>query len=165
MIFLLYGDDSLSVEETLASLRPSADSDDGLYDVNTSTLNGASVGFAELEAAWSTIPFMADKHGDSTQPDGAQWSREGRRGSPSRRRWKESGQTLGSDFQCAGSTDLIFRWTFSQSRNSSSVIRPLAHVHEFVCRRARHPAGCDSAPTRGQGVGAGARYPLVASIQ
>ena len=60
MIYLLYGEDSLSVEETLASLRPDADAE-GLGDVNTTTLNGASATPAEIEAAWSTIPFMADK--------------------------------------------------------------------------------------------------------
>ena len=60
MIYLIYGEDSLSVEETLASLRVDSGPDE-LYDVNTTTLNGASVSMAELEAAWSTIPFMADK--------------------------------------------------------------------------------------------------------
>lgn len=60
MIYLIYGDDSLSVEESLATLRPDADAE-GLGDVNTTTLDGASVSLAELEAAWSTIPFMADK--------------------------------------------------------------------------------------------------------
>ena len=60
MIYLIYGDDSLSVEETLASLRPDAGAE-GLGDVNTTTLDGASVSLAELQAAWSTIPFLADK--------------------------------------------------------------------------------------------------------
>ena len=60
MIYLIYGEDSLSVEEMLASLRAAAASDE-LYDVNTTTLDGASVSLAELEAAWSTIPFLADR--------------------------------------------------------------------------------------------------------
>ena len=60
MIYLIYGEDSLSVEEMLASLRADAGSDE-LYDVSTTTLDGASVSLAELEAAWSTIPFLADR--------------------------------------------------------------------------------------------------------
>ena len=168
MIFLLYGDDSLSVEETLASLRPSADSDDGLYDVNTSTLNGASVGFAELEAAWSTIPFMADKRTVIVRNLMARME-QGRGGGGSRSRalegeWADIGERLS---HVPESTDLIFvDASLSRGNPLLRVIRPLAQVHEFRLPSVRDMPGWvrQRADTLGTGVEPGAISALVDAI-
>ena len=142
MIYLLYGDDSLSVEETLASLRPDEDSD-GLGDVNTTTLNGASVSLAELEAAWSTIPFMADKRtviirsllgrfeqgrgGGSGRPAGLEGE------------WAGTGERLAN---VPESTDVIFvDAAVGRGNPLLRELRPHSQVHEFRLPSIREMPG------------------------
>ena len=48
MIHLLYGEDTLSLDEKLAALRAINAADD-LYDVNSTTIDGASASLIELE--------------------------------------------------------------------------------------------------------------------
>jgi DNA polymerase-3 subunit delta len=132
MIHLIYGEDSLSVEEMLASLS-SDGGDEGLYDVNTATLNGATVTLAELEAAWSTIPFLADKRIVVVRNLLARMER-GRSSGSSRsrgadREWADIGERLS---QVPASTQLIFvDATISRNNPLLSAIQPLAQVHEF----------------------------------
>ena len=131
MIYLLYGEDSLSVEEMLASLR-SDDEPDGLGDINTATLNGAAVTPAELEAAWSTIPFLADRR--TVIVRGLLARMEQRRGSGGRSgaldgEWADFGERLE---HVPESTDLIFVDAAVSRRNPLvRAIRPLSQVHEF----------------------------------
>ncbi|MCY3543745.1 MAG: DNA polymerase III subunit delta [Chloroflexi bacterium] len=134
MIHLIYGEDSLAVEETLQSLRVD-DSAGDLYDVNTTTLNGASVSLPELEAAWSTIPFMADKRTvivrdllARMQPRSGGGARS-RGGSKSAMgEWADIGDRLAHVPQ---STDLIFIDGDVKGNNPLlRAIRPLAQVHE-----------------------------------
>ena len=132
MIYLIYGDDSLSVEEALASLRAPTGHDE-LSDINTTMLNGASVSLAELEAAWSTIPFMADRR--TVIVRGLLASMEQRRGSNSPRsrgldgEWAEIRERLA---HVPESTDLIFV-DAAVNRNNPLLraIRPLADTREF----------------------------------
>ena len=60
MIYLLYGEDGLSLEQALAALKADAGSAE-LQDLNVATLDGATVEFDEFSAACSTVPFLADK--------------------------------------------------------------------------------------------------------
>ena len=132
MIYLLYGEDSLSVEETLGSLRSDADTD-GLYDVNTTTLNGATASLAELEAAWSTIPFMADKRTVIVRGLLGRVGQGRGRGSTGGRglegEWADIGDRLAV---IPESTDLIFvDDAVNRGNPLLRVVRPLAQVHEF----------------------------------
>ena len=141
MIYLLYGDDSLSVEETLASLRSDAGPDE-LHDVNTTTLNGASVSLAELEAAWSAIPFMADKRIVIVRNFLARMERG--RGSSSRSRsadgeWSDIGERLA---HVPESTDLIFvDAAVTRGNPLLRAIRPRAQTQEFRLPSVREMPG------------------------
>lgn len=142
MIYLIYGDDSLSVEETLASLNSDGGGDD-LYDVNTTTLNGATVNLAELEAAWSTIPFLADKRIVVVRDLLARME-QGRGGGSSRsrsldREWADIGESLA---HVPDSTELIFvDAAINQNNPLLSAIQPLAQVHEFRLPSVRDMPG------------------------
>ena len=142
MIHLIYGEDSLSVEETLASLS-AGNGDDDLYDVNTTTLNGSTVGLAELEAAWSTIPFLADKRIVVVRNLLARME-QGRGGGSSRTRgmdkeWTNIGERLA---HVPDSTELIFvDAAISRNNPLLSAIRPLAQVHEFRLPSVREMPG------------------------
>ena len=142
MIYLIYGDDSLSVEETAASLSAD-DGGDDLYDVNTTTLNGATVSLAELEAAWSTIPFLADRRIVVVRGLLARME-QGRGGGSSRSRgmdgeWADIGERLA---HVPDSTELIFV-DAAVNRNNPLLraIRPLAQVHEFRLPSVRDMPG------------------------
>ena len=142
MIYLIYGEDSLSVEETLASLN-SDGGDDSLYYVNTTTLNGATVSLAELEAAWSTIPFLADKRIVVVRDLLARME-QGRGGRSSRSRgldgeWADIGERLA---YVPDSTELIFvDAAIGRNNPLLSAIRPLAQVHEFRLPSVRDMPG------------------------
>ena len=60
MIYLLYGEDGLALEQALVALKADAASEE-LQDLNVTTLDGATVEFDEFAAACSTVPFLADK--------------------------------------------------------------------------------------------------------
>ena len=142
MIYLIYGEDSLSVEETLASVSSHTGNDD-LHDVNTTTLNGATVSLAELEAAWSTIPFLADKRIVVVRGLLARME-QGRGGGSSRprsmdREWADIGARL---TYVPDSTELIFvDAAVSRSNPLLSAIRPLSQVHEFRLPSVRDMPG------------------------
>ncbi len=142
MIYLIYGEDSLSVEETLASLN-SDGGDDSLYDVNTTTLNGATVSLAELEAAWSTVPFLADKRIVVVRDLLARME-QGRGGRSSRSRgldgeWADIGERLA---YVPDSTELIFvDAAIGRNNPLLSALRPLAQVHEFRLPSVRDMPG------------------------
>ena len=142
MIYLIYGEDSLSVEETLTSLSAD-DGDNDLYDINTTTLNGATVSLAELEAAWSTIPFLADKRTVVVRGLLARLE-QGRGGGSSRSRgmdgeWADIGERLA---HVPDSTELIFvDAAISRNNPLLSAIRPLAQVHEFRLPSVRDMPG------------------------
>lgn len=142
MIYLIYGEDSLSVEETLASLSAGTGGDD-LHDVNTTTLNGATVSLAELEAAWSTIPFLADKRIVVVRNLLARME-QGRGGGSSRTRgmdkeWTDIGERLA---HVPDSTELILvDSAISRNNPLLSAIRPLAQVHEFRLPSVREMPG------------------------
>ena len=142
MIYLIYGDDSLSVEETLASLRPDADAE-GLGDVNTTTLDGASVSLSELEAAWSTIPFMADKRTVIVRSLLARM--EQGRGRGSGRSATPEGEWSGLGERVANvpeSTDLIFvDAAVGRGNPLLRELRPHAEVREFRLPSIREMPG------------------------
>ena len=141
MIYLIYGDDSLSVEEMLASLRADAGADE-LYDVSTTTLDGASVSFAELEAAWSTIPFLADRR--TVMVRGLLARMERGRGGSTRsggidEEWADIGERLAI---VPESSDVIFvDAAVNRGNPLLRAIRPLAQVHEFRLPSVREMPG------------------------
>ena len=142
MIYLIYGEDSLSVEEMLASLRADAGSDE-LYDVNTTTLDGASVSLAELEAAWSTIPFLADRRTVMVRGLLSRMER-GRGGGSTRSRgidheWADIGERLAN---VPESSDVILvDAAVNRGNPLLRAIRPLAQVHEFRLPSVREMPG------------------------
>ena len=143
MIHLLYGEDSLSVEEMLASLRAGEDSDDGLYDINTTTLNGATVSLAELEAAWSTIPFLADRRTVIVRDLLARMEQGRGRGSGRSAtlegEWAEIGDRLA---HVPDSTELIFvDGAVSRGNPLLRAARPFAQVQEFRLPSVRDMPG------------------------
>ena len=141
MIYLIYGDDSLSVEEMLASLRADAGADE-LYDVSTTTLDGASVSLAELEAAWSTIPFLADRR--TVMVRGLLARMERGRGGSTRsgdidEEWADIGERLAI---VPESSDVIFvDAAVNRGNPLLRAIRPLAQVHEFRLPSVREMPG------------------------
>ena len=138
MIYLIYGEDSLSVEETLASLREDSGPDE-LAGINTTTLNGASVSLAELEAAWSTIPFMADKRTVIVRDLLVRFE-QGRRSGSARSRgidgeWADIGERLA---YVPESTGLIFvDGAIRRDNPLLRAIRPLAEARECRVPSAR----------------------------
>ncbi|MCL0029143.1 DNA polymerase III subunit delta [Dehalococcoidia bacterium] len=60
MIYLIYGDDNVGVEELLKAMKAAASPDD-LGDINVSMLDGQALATDELTAAAFTVPFMADR--------------------------------------------------------------------------------------------------------
>ena len=142
MIYLLYGDDSLSVEETLASLRSDTGPEE-LHDVNTNTLNGASVSLGELEAAWSAMPFMADKRIVIVRNLLARMERGRGSGSSRSRRITEEFTDIGERLaHVPESTELIFvDATFSRGNPLLRAIQPLAQVQEFRLPSVREMPG------------------------
>ena len=141
MIYLLYGEDSLSVEEMLASLRSDGEPD-GLGDINTATLNGAAVTPAELEAAWSTIPFLADRRTVIVRGLLARMEQRGGGGARSGGmdgEWADFGERLA---HVPESTDLIFvDAAVSRGNPLVRAIRPLSQVHEFRLPSVRDMPG------------------------
>ena len=141
MIYILYGEDSLSVEEMLASLRSDGEPD-GLGDINTATLNGTAVTPVELEAAWSTIPFLSERR--TVIVRGLLARMEQRRGGGARSggvdgEWADFGGRLE---HVPESTDLIFvDAAVSRGNPLVRVIRPLSQVHEFRLPSVRDMPG------------------------
>ena len=167
MIYLIYGDDSLSVGEMLASLRADAGSDE-LYDVSTTTLDGASVSLAELEAAWSTMPFLADKRTVMVRGLLARMER-GRGGGSARSRgiedeWMDIGERIA---HIPESTELIFvDAAVNRGNPLLRAIRSLAQVHEFRLPSVREMPGWvrQRADRLGAGIEPGAISALVDAI-
>ncbi len=60
MIYLLFGEDELSLQETLTSIKNDVGPDE-LRDVNITKLNGDEVKYDELTATCDTVPFLSDK--------------------------------------------------------------------------------------------------------
>ncbi|MBM3945526.1 MAG: DNA polymerase III subunit delta, partial [SAR202 cluster bacterium] len=60
VIHLYYGDDALSIRETVDVLKASVQPPE-VRDVNVSTLDGVKLRFDELRAACDTVPFLAEK--------------------------------------------------------------------------------------------------------
>lgn len=143
MIHLLYGEDTLSLDEKLASLR-AIDAPDDLYDVNSTTIDGASASLTEMEMAWSAMPFLADKRVVVVRGLLARFEpRRGRaRGASSRGRSKAAaGEWDGLADRLANappSTDLIFV-EGSVARNNAlfKTISKHAEVHRFALPSAR----------------------------
>ena len=60
MLYLLYGDDTFTIRETLSSMKQEVGPPD-LRDVNITVLDGDQATFDRLTATCDTVPFMAAK--------------------------------------------------------------------------------------------------------
>ncbi len=58
LVYVLYGEDEVSLTEHLAALRAEVE-DGGMGDLNVSVFDGSSVSESELRAAAATAPFLA----------------------------------------------------------------------------------------------------------
>ena len=140
MIYLLYGEDTLSLDEKLAALR-TLDAADDLYDVNSGVIEGASATLAELEGAWSAVPFLADKRIVVVRGLLARFeARRGRGGSRSRsksasKEWDGLADRLAN---VPPSTELIFvEGAITQNNPLFKAVRSHAEVHRFALPAAR----------------------------
>lgn len=142
MIHLLYGEDSLSLDEKLAALR-AIDAPDDLYDVNSTTIDGASANLTELEMAWSAMPFLADKRVVIVRGLLARFEpRRGRARGASRPRSKAAaGEWDGLGDRLANappSTELIFvEGSVARNNTLFRAISKVAEVHRFALPSAR----------------------------
>ncbi len=139
MIYLLYGEDTLSLDEKLAALR-TLDAPDDLYDVNSVVIEGASATLAELESAWSAMPFLADKRIVVARGLLARFeTRRGRGGASSRSRsrsksaaneWDSLADRLAN---VPPSTELIFvDGAITQNNPLFKAMRAHAEIHRFA---------------------------------
>lgn len=135
MIYLLYGEDTLSLDEKLAALR-TIDAPDDLYDVNSVVIEGASATLAELEAAWSAVPFLADKRIVAVRGLLARFeTRRPRGGSRSRSKsaaaeWDSLADRLAN---VPPSTQLIFiEGAITQTNPLFKAMRARAEIHRFA---------------------------------
>lgn len=137
MIYLLYGDDTLSLEEKLESLRATADDP---YGMNITTLDGASVSPSELEAAWSAAPFLSDKRIVVVRGLLGRFEQRRRRSTARSERslgvWKDIADRLAN---VPETTSLIFTdGSVNQAQNPLfKAIRPLSQVLTFRLPSAR----------------------------
>ena len=142
MIHLLYGEDTLSLDEKLAALR-AIDAPDDLYDVNSTTIDGASANLTELEMAWSAMPFLADKRVVIVRGLLARFEpRRGRARGASRPRSKAAaGEWDGLADRLANappSTELIFvEGSVARNNTLFRAISKVAEVHRFALPSAR----------------------------
>ena len=140
MIYLLYGEDTLSLDEKLAALR-TLDAADDLYDVNSGVIEGASATLAELEGAWSAVPFLADKRIVVVRGLLARFeARRGRGGARGRSKSasKEWDGLAGRLANVPPSTELIFvEGAITQNNPLFKAVRSHAEVHRFALPAAR----------------------------
>lgn len=142
MIHLLYGEDTLSLDEKLAALR-AIDAPADLYDVNSTTIDGASANLTELEMAWSAMPFLADKRVVIVRGLLARFEpRRGRARGASRPRSKAAaGEWDGLGDRLANappSTELIFvEGSVARNNTLFRAISKVAEVHRFALPSAR----------------------------
>jgi DNA polymerase-3 subunit delta len=141
LIYLLYGEDALSLEEMLTALKQNAGPAE-LYDVNVTVLDGAQASHGELVVTASTVPFLSDKRlvivrGLLSRFE-PRTSRNGGRASSSERKlgeWEGLATALKS---LPESTELVFvDGGLSTSNPLLKVVRPLAQVHTFPLPSAR----------------------------
>ncbi|MCH8827286.1 MAG: DNA polymerase III subunit delta [Chloroflexi bacterium] len=148
MIYLLYGEDGLSLEEALASLKANAGPEE-LQDINISTLDGAAVGFDEFAATCSTVPFLADKRVVIVRGLLSRFETRGFGATRSQARTKQSESVLGAwdgmkEYlpTVPDTTDLIFVDGRVSARNPlMGHIKPHATVQTFPMPSVRDLPG------------------------
>ena len=60
MVYLFYGDDTFTIEETVSSMKQQVNPPD-LRDFNIAVFEGAEISLDELAATCNTVPFLAEK--------------------------------------------------------------------------------------------------------
>ncbi|MDA1188967.1 MAG: DNA polymerase III subunit delta [Chloroflexi bacterium] len=133
MIYLYYGDDSLSLREALDALKERVQPPE-VRDVNISVLETPS--FNELQAASSSVPFMADRRLVIVEGLLSKMEGRGKRGAdsdgdtPGIGEWTALGDYLG---QIPETTDLVFTDGAVRANNPLVVrIKPLAETRQFT---------------------------------
>ena len=140
MIYLLYGEDEFSVQETLASMKQRVEPPE-LRDVNTTVLNGADVSYDELAATCITVPFLAEKRlvvvegllSTFERPAFRAGTRAAPSEPPDQGRWKQLPDILA---QMPPTTDLVLvDGALRESNSMLRRLRDLAEVREFPTPR------------------------------
>ena len=137
MIYLLYGDDDFTRDETLSSMKDEFGPAD-LRDVNITLLEGSAVGFDELIAVSSTVPFLADKRMVIVKDllslfEARVPSRTGTRSTSPRERPQGPWETLPEHLSAVPeTTELVFvEGRLNHSNPLLTKIRPIAKILAF----------------------------------
>ncbi len=139
MLYLLYGDDTFTIRETLSSMKQEVGPPD-LRDVNVTVLDGDQATFDRLTATCDTVPFMAEKRLVVMQGLLSRFERR----TQSRAPRAAGGDALGEwkglpDYltRVPGSTDLVFvEGPLAQANPLLSAIRPYVKARTFRVPRA-----------------------------
>ena len=133
VIYILYGGDEVSLEETLASLKEDVGPPE-LRDANITTFSGAGLGLDELTATCDTVPFLTEKRMVVVRGLLTTFERRGD-GDSSSRKSRSIGEWRGlADYLpgMPGTTDLVFVDSALDNSNPLlSGLRPLADVRTF----------------------------------
>ena len=141
MIHLLYGDDDFTIGENVASMKEDVGLAD-LRDVNITVLDGRQVGFEEMAAICTTIPFLADKRLVIVEGLLSRFERRTRArspgqdsaGTPALGEWKGLDELLA---RVPETTDLVFvDGPLSDSNPLLSAVRRRANARVFSRPRA-----------------------------
>lgn len=137
MLYLLYGEDDLAVEEAIASFKNDVGSPD-LLDVNMASFVADKTSFAEVSATCNTVPFLAEKR--LVIVKGLLGRFESTRSTGRRRQSASSGQSRLGDWEdlpgyvgnLPPTTDLVLADRRVGGSNPMLVaLRPLAEVRTF----------------------------------
>ena len=131
MIYLLYGGDELSIDETLSSLKAEVGSAE-VRDFNITSMRGAALTPEELFATCATVPFLSDKR--LVIVEGLLSLFEAGGPGPTGR-WEGLSDRLSA---LPDTTDLVFSdGRLSQSNPLLGQLRPLAKTLTFPSPTAR----------------------------
>jgi DNA polymerase-3 subunit delta len=144
LIYLIYGEDDVSVEEAVAEMKANAGPDE-LRDVNVTVLDSNSLTPEELAAAAFTIPFMADRRLVIVRGLLSRFERgrNARAGGQGKRNavgpWTELAGQLGD---LPPTTDLVFMDGLLSSNNTlMTKLKPLGKEKVFSLPRANEIGG------------------------
>ncbi|MCH8310637.1 MAG: DNA polymerase III subunit delta [Chloroflexi bacterium] len=140
MIYLIYGEDDVSVEEAVAAMKANAGPDE-LRDVNVTVLESSNLTPEEVASAAFTIPFMADRRlvivrGLLSRFERGRSSRSNGRGQGQRNVVAPWVELAGQLDDLPPTTDLVFMdGPLSGSNSLLTKLKPLGKVKVFSLPR------------------------------
>lgn len=140
MIYLIYGEDEVSVEEAVADMKANAGPEE-LRDVNVTVLESTSLTPEEVASAAFTIPFMADRRlvivrGLLSRFERGRSSRSSPRGQGQRNVVAPWVELAGRLNELPPTTDLVFTdGALSGGNSLLTKLKPLGKVKVFTLPR------------------------------